>query len=527
MRSAAVSNRTSVSNANKSIQTTDLPTPYEHKSTQTADSWYLQAQNSLPAQYSPSLSTQYSVPTDDMPSLWTGGSVKLTSPEEYNGLISTNPLQAPAGSDLSQGSSHKPHGQSGDEDMILSEFRQYARGENAQDDGLVVEDAQIPDGPPYTNGEAQIVMASDGSKSCLALLLTSEMVTKIGQIATRSRRLDFITGLFRETKQEITSADNLMEYKRDALQDTNDQAEVARINEEIERTQERRKEAAERLNALEEETETLTANLVFSREQFQEMFETVLSRMDLLEVPEPEVAAELGPTAEPDDSVEQIAGPEERYAAVYRDDDGHADQMELDETELAKKDFEEKRNALIILDEAFENRQANLAEEKAEYRRRVREGTCHITQTEFDLLALGDFRKVTAELQRAQDSFEESFRRAKQLGVLDERDAHYQESVFSEWSGGYAMSMEDAMIGSAPTKRISYWQETVEQSQDKRGWGGTELEPWGAPDIEPETLEMEDCEVRSAAISDSWSCVDRSRNRKRIDHWREIAGRER
>lgn len=38
---------------------------------------------------------------------------------------------------------------------------------------------------------------------------------------------------------------------------------------------------------------------------------------------------------------------------------------------------------------------------------------------------------------------------------------------------------------------------------------------------------LEGCDVLSAAMSDSLSCHDLIRNRKRIDRWRKIAGRER
>ncbi|KAL8964217.1 MAG: hypothetical protein Q9183_004611 [Haloplaca sp. 2 TL-2023] len=205
----------------------------------------------------------------------------------------------------------------------------------------------------------------------------------------------------------------------------------------------------------------------------------------------------------------------------------HANPMELDEKELARIDFEDKREEFIRMNEAFDNRHAEDAEEKAEYLRCVKQGICSTTQTDFDLSSLEYHRRFTANLRKAEDSFEDAFRLAKQLGVLDGEDAYYQESVFSERSDGYAPSFEDAMTGSAPVQRISYWQESIGQSRDEILWGGTGLEPWKAPKLESEPLEMDDCEVSSATMSDSWSCVDRSRNRRRINRWREITGRDR
>ncbi|KAI4259125.1 MAG: hypothetical protein LQ352_000919 [Teloschistes flavicans] len=410
---------------------------------------------------------------------------------------------------------------------VDSQAMRNRRADDREQASSTPERSQPLDRPPFTDGESRIVLANDGLKDCLALLLTSEMVTKINQIATRSRRLEFIKNKSITLKQEIISAENLIEYKTDALQDTDDQAEIARIKEDIGKAQKSHGEASKPLEILEDEIETLTTNLAYSREQSQEMLEDVLAKMDLLNVPEPGFAGGIRPNVEINDSDEQIGYHSQQPAVEPPEWLEEANRWEHDEIDAARHDFEEKRNALAELDDIFEHRQDALAEERAEYHRCVEEGTCHITQTDFDLMDLQDFGRLTGRLKKAQEDFEDSFRRAKQVGALDERDAHYQESVFSEWSGGYPMSLEDAMVDSAPSKRISLWQETLSLSQIGPFGGRTGIEPWAAPDTEPKRLGMDDCDIESAAISDSWSCVDRTRNRRRIDHWREIAGRDR
>lgn len=455
-------------------------------------------------------------------------SVPILRPENPEHDRAADPAQSIADSD-----GYIPHypPDSGvvDEHMEIGELTKPDGKDDARNLEAAVQDVEMSDGPPFTSGQAQVVLANDGLKDCLAVLLTSELVAKISQIATRSRRLEFITMKLKQVRREIVSEENMLEYKNDALQDTDDQAEIARIKEEVSRIEQRIEEATTCIDPLEEEIDTLTVNLAYCREQSQEVFEEVLGSMDLLDVLEPELAQEIN-TA---DDLDYNAGPDlvqDKIEAIGSDcGNGILTSADLDNADrrAAKDDFERKRNILVMMDEAFEHRQENLSEEKAEYRRRVREGTCHITQTEFDLLALEDFRRMTADLRDAQEAFEEAFKRAKQLGVLDERDAHYQESVFSAWSGGYPPSMESAMRGSAPTKSITYWQECVEDGSNETLWGGTELEPWGNPDLKPETTKVEDCDLQSVAISDSWSCVDWSRNRRRIDQWRDMTGRER
>ncbi|KAL8720438.1 MAG: hypothetical protein Q9225_002696 [Loekoesia sp. 1 TL-2023] len=513
-------------------QTYDRAGTYENRSTQTDETISVHASLSKSVEDPPDSVARELRQADNPPSLWYDDPAQAPhstkSVYEYGSMLeeSFEPL-----ADSNDGGVPRrlPNNGTADEHMGFEEANADDRRYTGRGSETVVQDVEMSDGPPYTDGEAQVVLANDGRQNCLELLLTSDMVAKINQIATRSRRLEFITRRLKQAKREIASEENMIDYKTDALQDTDDQAEIARIHEEIDKIQKRIVEATKCINTLEEEIDTLTINLAYSREQSQEIFEDVLGRMDLLDVPEPEFAKEVDPAGEPDFGAEPAWVEEEVDTPGRKHGDEAPVSERLDEANrrTARDDFEHRRNILITMDEAFEHRQENLAEEKAEYRRRVREGTCHITQTEFDLLALEDFRKMTADLRDAQEAFEESFKRAKQLGVLDERDAHYQESVFSEWSGGYPLSLESAMRGSAPTKNITHWQESMEKSGNETLWGGTGLEPWGNPDLEPEAQKLDDCDIKSVAISDSWSCVDWSRNRRRIDQWREIAGRER
>ncbi|KAI4178485.1 MAG: hypothetical protein LQ348_005596 [Seirophora lacunosa] len=394
----------------------------------------------------------------------------------------------------------------------------------------VLEDHNMSGGPAYTDGAPRVINARDGVKDCLALLLTSELVAEINQISTRSKKFESLTISLKKAKRELRSDENMLEYGYDSLQDIDGQAQLERVNEEIVEIQERIADARKRVETLEDEVATLTINLAHSRYRCEELLEGALGNVDLLDIPAPELAMQMDHTGGAEQrSIDAAAGEAHTRRGESSDRDEATIQRELTETirRAAKADFETKREILVTMDEAFEHRQEDLAEEKAEYHRCVREGICHITQTEFDLLALEDFRKMTANLREAHEAFEESFKHAKQLGALDEGDAHYQESVFSDWSGGYALSMEKAMVGSAPTKNIACWQAGVEQSLEYQSWRNPGPEACTNSDPKLEAQGLEDCDLQSVAISDSWSCVDWSRNRRRIDRWRAIAGRDR
>ncbi|KAI4172201.1 MAG: hypothetical protein LQ346_008646 [Caloplaca aetnensis] len=401
---------------------------------------------------------------------------------------------------------------------------------NTEEQSPVPSELETHEPPSYTNGEAHVVLASDGMKECLALLLTSKIVAKINQVGGRARQLNSLSTKLKEARWKRYLDESLLERKYDALRVTNDEPRLEGIKKELEETQQRIASAGEEIEALESELERSELNLAYLRDQSQNYLEDALGNAGLLDIDGVEVAKEADPAYGSQKHGKGLVlaetDSEESKPGV---DDQATTQEEFTQSirQAARADFEAKREFLIAVDEAFDHRQENLAEEKAEYRRCVRERTCHITQTEFDLLALQDFQRMTADLRDAQEAFEESFRNAKQLGALDDRDAHYQESVFSNWSEGYPLSMEKAMVGTAPTRNIHHWQAGVsKQSLDGTSWQEPMLKPWSDPVLEPRAQHME-CELRSVAMSDSWSCVDLSRNRKRIDRWRAIAGRER
>ncbi|KAL8870800.1 MAG: hypothetical protein Q9174_003235 [Haloplaca sp. 1 TL-2023] len=487
--------------------------------TQTTELWDRRSQSSPSAELAPSDAAQDCL--TDAGTSRCGGSTELYNSTESASIeLGSGLFALPSGS-LDQKSPSRLDGMSNAQ-LCHNEYNGGPDGEGPELDMEGLENGEQDEDPPYTDGEAQIALASDGVKKCIALLPTADMIAKINQIATRSRRLAYVTKGSKKLRKEITYAENLIEYKKEAIQDTISQVEVAQLNQEIDDMRQRMEEDMQSLSPLEAEIKTLTTNFEYSKAQLQEMLEDVLLRANLLEIPEPEAAEEVIPSARRLPGLTKSDDP--KTESPYEE---HASPTELDEKEMARNDFEDKREELMRMNEAFENRHAEDAEEKAEYLRCVKQGICSTTQTDFDLSALEYYRGFASRLRKAEESFEDAFRRAKQLGVLDGEDAYYQESIFSGRSDGYDPSFEDAMTASAPVKRISYWQQSIGYSQDEMLWGGTELEPWKAPELESEPLEMEDCEVRSASMSDSWSCVDRSRNRRRINHWREIAGRDR
>ncbi|KAI4158044.1 MAG: hypothetical protein LQ342_007807 [Letrouitia transgressa] len=380
------------------------------------------------------------------------------------------------------------------------------------------EDDGLDTGPPYTEGPARVVRANDGYKDCLALLLTAELVDKVNQIAARSRRLDHIeTNLKRTAQNELLHRD-LLNYKEELYDESEDDKVLQKLQLEMGQHQELMAEAREQKEKLEERCETLRFNLAYSRDQSQEMLEMALGQMDLFSDPEMELGEE--DSYHHGDGVTSQVREEKASSGSSRSQTSTID-FDLDEVyrNTVKECYTNRKQVMFGIGNAFDNRRENLEQEEAEYQRRVREGTCFYTQTEFDILAARDLQELTKSYREAEHAFEKAYKEARALKVLDPQDAHYQESNFSYWSGGYPLSGENAMKRSAPTSRIHRWLCQISMSE--------EVSIDGEENIELQQQADERCDIASPTMSESWSCVDLSQNRRRIDRWREITGRER
>ncbi|KAL9611128.1 MAG: hypothetical protein Q9167_004208 [Letrouitia subvulpina] len=431
-----------------------------------------------------------------------------------NSLTETTEPKTPKNSvSYASSSSHElyPETSSGKSASINCNENNIAQGE-FEDKGLHVH-------PPYAKGPLRVIMANDGYENCLAVLLNAELVDKVNQIAARSRRLDQIETKLNIAAQKESMHRDLLKYKEEVFDESEDDKVLQKLQLEMGQHQELMAEARKLRESLEERRKTLRLNLAYSRDQSQEMLEVALDPMDLLGDPEAELEEEEDSYHHSDSEISRVSK-ENASTGCDRSQTSTID-FDLDEVyrNTVKECYANRKRAIIDIETAFDSREENLAEERAEYQRRVREGTCFYTQTEFDILAVQDFQELTQSFKEAEHAFEEAYKEARALKVLDHQDAHYQESNFSYGSGGYPSSVEDAAKRSAPTSRIHRWLRQLPTLE--------ELSTNGEVNIELQLQADEECEIASAAISGSWSCVDLSRNRKRIDHWREITGRER
>lgn len=355
------------------------------------------------------------------------------------------------------------------------------------------------DKPQITEGSSRVVMASDGTKDCMALLLTERLITEFNDIIEETRELKKAEEGLRQAKSKATAAGLTAKNLKAELETTEDPDVFDDLAGKIENQKQIYIANTGQQESLARSIEVRKGNLEFAQEVFQNIFRGALEDAKLLDRPEfktdtvePSTAARGGqdPVA-PSATNESIVSIEELLRRNAYDD------WEYTRDDLADAQF------------AFDNRQVRYDRELMEYQDDFDAGYVSFGRSEFDRRAFGTTRDLTRALIDAEADYADAIRRGQALGVL--RNEVDQESNFvSDISDGYHISEEASMRTAVDTVFVEYWNDNVEDSDAE------ELEELEAP------REPDDWDARTVGFSDSISVVDHSRNRKWIDRWRKM-----
>lgn len=347
-----------------------------------------------------------------------------------------------------------------------------------------------------TDGPSRVVMAFDGTKDCVALLLTERMITELTEITEETRRINVAEIELREASLKASMAERTAKELNAELAKTEDPNLINDLSSQIETQKEIFSANTSESESLTEVITARSRNLKYGQIAFQNIFRRALEDANLSSLLEVKTET-VNPSGAAKDSKDSITVPE-------------TDESMVTAEELLRRnaydDWEYTRDNLAYAQSAFDNRQVKYDRALMLYQERLDEGTTSCTQSEFGRLAVGRTRKLTRALIDAETDYVDAAQRAKALGILmNEVD---QESNFvSDISDGYHTSGEASMQAAVDRTFIEYWSDNIV------GFGLEELE---------EPREPDDWDAETVGISESVSVIDHSRNRKRIDRWRKM-----
>lgn len=344
--------------------------------------------------------------------------------------------------------------------------------------------------------ESLTIVSNDGKTS---LVLDDRLIQKQRIVIECSRIRNSFKRKVRQVEAQISNIedhiDRLNWYKGNL--DTEDTA--AQIELDIEHRKRELDDASKRKDALKWDLDIHDMNYECSRDQVQDMFEVILERANLLNLPEQDDDSVLS------DHEMDRDGPVDTSPPSI-----HSDCTAVSMSELFRRgvevELEGRKRVYHEMEDGFNERYKDLEKGLAEYHQDVKEGLCDLPQSEFDRRALQTFRQRTRDLIDAEALFEEVKSRARALGLLG--NEWEQESKFvDDHDDGYHESYEAAATGDVNRDVIETWIEGVLEVDDVEIPGNAEMDEWDAQSID---------------ICDSISCVDYTRNGARIDRWRDM-----
>lgn len=383
-------------------------------------------------------------------------------------------------------------------------------------------ETQIYDGP------AQVINVNNGSKECLAILLTKKMVSEYIQVKEAARILEAVERDYKSIKLDRNISLAIIQDNTNLIKTANSEEERERYDEKIKQQEAIFNKEIERKAEIKREIFVRRGNLEYSQDIFQGIFRRAFEEANLLDqpskskdIPIEDQESEIAIPGRASEEANLLRQPtaargtmaEDRGSEVASHRSGVSIESEnilpSPEELFRRMTFEEadrRIERLQLVESIFERKEIDYERNLAEYLAAVEEGDPVCSRTTFDLLAVETSRNITTAFVEAEAEADSACARARALGKSN--NDYDQESGFVDDSDdGYLMS--DIAFATANVDRgfIEAWVDQVVNAESLLWRDSGEPDDWDAESVD---------------VSDSVSCVDYTRNRKRIDRWRKV-----
>ena len=380
----------------------------------------------------------------------------------------------------------------------------------------------------FTDGPAQFVIVNNGSKDCLALLVTETFVAKSRDLYEDSHHLAGKQGPLQHVRRDARNAENSLGLVIESLEAA-ESREQANELEKVARTRESELiEAGKRKKEIERGAEQLESSIAASRAYTQWVLETAMEEANLLEPHRP-----LTPFTVADN--EDNTSPNEVYNRLHN---GHVtNEDEAQETtqqenssrqelqvrpnnaeapadsernpagedpirQAAWNDYNDKLETFHKIQAIFDDRRETYETNLAKYQDGVKNGMYQMSRSDFDRNRVRHGQKITRALIDAEEAFDAAKTYAQAVGATG---SEYEPT---NHFGSYEESMPDSQMASYNASTdfgdIYRWMADVPEMGDF-----DEFEP----------VEVDDWDAREIDQTDSISQIDFVEYRKPIDQW--------
>ena len=376
--------------------------------------------------------------------------------------------------------------------------------------------------PQFTEGPARFVVVNDGSKDCLALLVTETFVAKSRDLYEDSHHLEGKQGPLQQVRRDARDAEASMNLVKEAIEVAEGQEQADELRKKAEKRKSRLLEARQRQDEIEKGAELLENGIAASRAYTQWVLDTAMGKADLLEPHRPLTPFTAADTEE-DEDPNEISGQlynengiqsatedaevprQPRFSANEEEVPASSDEAPADEDSIrqaAWEDYNDKLETFHKVQAIFDDRQEAYEKNLAKFQEGVKTGIYKWSRSEFDRNRVRHGQKITRALIDAEEAFDGAKAYAKAVGATG---SDYEQT---NYFGNYEESMPEGQIASYIASKdfsdICAWMANVSENGDPN-------------DYEP--VEIDDWDVEEVDHTDSISQIDFEEYRKPIDQW--------
>ncbi|KAL8925324.1 MAG: hypothetical protein Q9208_003614 [Pyrenodesmia sp. 3 TL-2023] len=384
------------------------------------------------------------------------------------------------------------------------------------------------------DGRSPIIVTEFEGQKHLAILVTQGMVDSLNVVGEYNAKLQRMAGKLEAAKDKVDLANFNVRYYESCIEEAESEEEADKLREELAGCQKTLPADTKRRDELQDCADTYNMHVKWDAQECVDIIRDALTEGELLQT---EFQRDQWEPVDENDEKDEMVVEQPRMIPSKESELGMlpfdgcsqcTDYSRVSVDELYRRTIDEevrqKYREFYEAEQEFDARHSQYQSTKDRWRQLVDDGECSMTQTELDHLDFEATRNLGNAMFQAEEEYEEAVTRRNRLGL----GGSDQESDFAEMGVGYPLSWEKEGIASAPTPFIEDWLEGIPEVDntldvaDLDKVGGDEFRE----DEQDDPEDADDWDIRSAQMSDAWSCKDLTRNRKRIDRWNAITGRE-
>ena len=376
--------------------------------------------------------------------------------------------------------------------------------------------------PQFTEGPARFVVVNDGSRDCLALLVTETFVAKSRDLYEDSHHLSGKQGPLQQVRRDARDAETSMNLAKEALEVAEGQKQADELTEKAEKRKSTLLEARQRKDEIEKGAKLLENSIAASREYTQWVLETAMGEADLLEPHRPLTPFMAADTEEDEDpneipdqpynenEIQNATGDADvprqpEFSANDEEVPANSDEAPADEDSIrqaAWEDYNDKLETFHEVQAMFDNRQESYERDLAKYQQGFANGIYNISRSEFDRSKIRYGQKLTRALIDTEEAFEVAKEHAQAVGAIG--SDYEQTNYFGYHEESMPEGQMASYIASKDFSDIYTWMTNVSETCDPN-------------DNEP--VEIDDWDVKEVDHTDSISQIDFEEYRKPMDQW--------